>query len=85
MTTPDAAAPARRRVHVIACGVLALDLQSAIRRLQVDAALTLLPGGLHHQRLRPELICNRLGGSAELPSTLFLSHGAANGFSILGR
>jgi N-methylhydantoinase A/oxoprolinase/acetone carboxylase beta subunit len=37
-----------RRVHLIACGVLALDLNAVLRRLGVDATATYMPGGLHN-------------------------------------
>ncbi|MCE5328348.1 MAG: DUF1638 domain-containing protein, partial [Planctomycetaceae bacterium] len=35
------------RVHVIACGVLAIDLKDLVARLGFDVSLSFLPGGLH--------------------------------------
>ncbi|MEN6504933.1 MAG: hydantoinase/oxoprolinase family protein [Planctomycetaceae bacterium] len=35
------------RVHVIACGVLAVDLKDLVARLGFDVSLSFLPGGLH--------------------------------------
>lgn len=39
------------KVHVIACGVLAVDLKEIVRRLEVDLTLGFLPGGLHEHPL----------------------------------
>jgi N-methylhydantoinase A/oxoprolinase/acetone carboxylase beta subunit len=39
------------RVHVIACGVLALDLRDIAARLGIEVAFDFLPGGLHEQPL----------------------------------
>ena len=36
-----------KNVHVIACGVLALDIQEIVRRLGIEVAFDFLPGGLH--------------------------------------
>jgi len=40
-----------RRLHVIACGVLAVDLRQAIERLGMDVSIEYLPGGLHNRPL----------------------------------
>jgi len=36
-----------KRVHVIACGVLAVDLEAVAQRVGIDVSLEFLPGGLH--------------------------------------
>ena len=36
-----------KNVHVIACGVLALDIQEIVRRLGIEVTFDFLPGGLH--------------------------------------
>jgi N-methylhydantoinase A/oxoprolinase/acetone carboxylase beta subunit len=36
-----------RRIHIIACGVLAIDLQAVKDELGIDASMQCLPGGLH--------------------------------------
>jgi len=38
---------ASKSTHIIACGVLAIDLGEVLRRLGLDATLEFLPGGLH--------------------------------------
>jgi N-methylhydantoinase A/oxoprolinase/acetone carboxylase beta subunit len=38
-------------VHVIACGVLALDIQAIAGRLGIDVTVDFLPGGLHEEPL----------------------------------
>jgi len=40
-----------KRVHVIACGVLAMDLRATAERLGLDVSFTFLPGGLHNSPL----------------------------------
>ncbi len=41
------ALPTIHRLHVIACGVLALDLKHAAEQLGLDVSMEFLPGGLH--------------------------------------
>ena len=36
-----------KRVHVIACGVLAVDLKAAAEKVGIDVSMQFLPGGLH--------------------------------------
>ncbi len=36
-----------KRVHVIACGVLGIDLRELAGRLGFEVSLQFLPGGLH--------------------------------------
>jgi len=38
----------RKRVHVIACGVLGVDIKDVSQRLALDVSLEFLPGGLHN-------------------------------------
>ena len=40
-----------KKVHVIACGVLALDIQEIVRRLGIEVTFDFLPGGLHSNPL----------------------------------
>lgn len=40
-----------KNVHVIACGVLALDIQEIVRRLGIEISFDFLPGGLHERPL----------------------------------
>ncbi len=40
-----------RRVHVIACGVLGLDLRAVADSLDLDLSMEFLPGGLHREPL----------------------------------
>ena len=38
-------------IHVIACGVLALDIQEIVRRMGIEVTFDFLPGGLHSEPL----------------------------------
>jgi len=47
----------RKRVHVIGCGVLAIDIKHVAERLEMEIGTTFLKGGLHNEptKLRMEL------------------------------
>lgn len=47
----------RKRVHVIGCGVLAIDIKHVAERLEMEISTTFLKGGLHNEpkKLRLEL------------------------------
>jgi hypothetical protein len=38
-------------IHVIACGVLAVDIRETVRQLGMEVTLEFLPGGLHARPL----------------------------------
>ncbi len=53
------------KVHVIACGVLALDLKSAAQKLGIPMSMEFLPGGLH---ATPRELKRRLQESIDVAS-----------------
>ena len=61
-----------KRVHVIACGVLALDLKAVAAETGLDLSLEFLPGGLHREprelrrRLQAAIDAASQAGSADL-------------------
>lgn len=71
-----------RRVHVIACGVLAVDLKALVKKLGLDVTMTFLPGGLHNnphelrERLQQAIDEVSGGGRADL---------IAIGYGVCGR
>jgi N-methylhydantoinase A/oxoprolinase/acetone carboxylase beta subunit len=70
-----------KRVHVIACGVLAIDLQSAARRLGIDVSLEFLPGGLHS---RPMELRQRLQERIDAASSRRRADMIAVGYGVCG-
>jgi N-methylhydantoinase A/oxoprolinase/acetone carboxylase beta subunit len=70
-----------KRVHVIACGVLAVDLQSAARRLGIDVSLEFLPGGLHS---RPMELRQRLQERIDAASSRRRADMIAVGYGVCG-
>ena len=80
MTKPSASAP--RRVHVIACGVLAVDLNAVADRLGLSATLSFLPGGLHNNPHELRLRLQQAIDAASNPDTCDL---IAVGYGVCGR
>jgi len=70
-----------KRVHVIACGVLAVDLQAAARRLGIDVSLEFLPGGLHS---RPMELRQRLQERIDAASSRRRADMIAVGYGVCG-
>lgn len=68
-----------RRVHVVACGVLAVDLKALVERLGLDVQTTFLPGGLHNAphelRERLQQTIDAISGAAEPPGLIAIGYG----------
>jgi len=70
-----------KRVHVIACGVLAADLKAAARQLGIDVSTEFLPGGLHS---RPHELRRRLQDAIDRASTAHRADLIAVGYGVCG-
>ncbi len=70
------------RVHVIACGVLALDIADVARRLKLDISSEYLEGGLHET---PAELRRRLQEAVDRASTSGQCDLIAIGYGICGR
>ncbi len=70
-----------KRVHVIACGVLAADLRSTAKRLGIDVSMEFLPGGLHS---RPHELRRRLQDAIDRASTAHRGDLIAVGYGVCG-
>ena len=70
------------RVHVIACGVLGIDIRSVAERLGVPVATTFLEAGLHD---RPGELRRRLQAAIDLASADGGCDRIAVGYGICGR
>ena len=70
-----------RRIHVIACAVLKLDLEEAARKLGVEIGLQLLPAGLHRQ---PHELRRRLQDAIDEASTNSVADLIAVGYGVCG-
>ncbi|MFB3894476.1 MAG: DUF1638 domain-containing protein [Phycisphaerae bacterium] len=70
-----------KRVHVIACGVLAIDLRAAVERLGIDASTEFLPGGLH---ATPRELRKRLQEAIDRASEANLGDMIAVGYGVCG-
>jgi N-methylhydantoinase A/oxoprolinase/acetone carboxylase beta subunit len=81
---PHSAADERdaRRVHVIACGVLGVDLKSIVKRLGIDITMTLLPGGLHNN---PHELHTRLQEAIDTVSASHTCDLIVVGYGVCGR
>jgi len=66
---------------VIACGVLAVDLQDAARRLGIDVSMQFLPGGLHST---PQELRRRLQEAIDQASAAHLGDMLAIGYGVCG-
>ncbi len=69
-------------IHVIACGVLAVDLRQVIQELQLDIRTTYLPGGLHNN---PKELRRRLQAAIDEVSADPQVGQIAIGYGICGR
>ncbi len=81
-SAPAGAAPAPRRIHVIACGVLAVDLSAVADRLGLDVTLSFLPGGLHNNPHELRLRLQQAIDAASASNTCDL---IAVGYGVCGR
>lgn len=79
---PDGSTPAARRVHVIACGVLALDLKAIAEELGLAVTTTFLPGGLHSN---PHELHLRLQEAIDAVSSDNKADLIAIGYGVCGR
>jgi N-methylhydantoinase A/oxoprolinase/acetone carboxylase beta subunit len=77
-----APSPSAPPVHVIACGVLAVDLRHAARRLGVPIALHALPGGLH---AKPAALRARLQETIDAVSAQTGVSRIVIGYGVCGR
>ncbi|MHC4985431.1 MAG: DUF1638 domain-containing protein, partial [Planctomycetota bacterium] len=75
-------APQIHRLHVIACGVLALDLRHQAERLGLDVSMEFLPGGLH---ATPMELRRQLQEAIDEASRLQKGDLIAIGYGICGR
>ncbi|MGB2822507.1 MAG: hydantoinase/oxoprolinase family protein, partial [Phycisphaerae bacterium] len=71
----------QRRIHVIACGVLAIDLKAAAEKLGVEASMEFLPGGLHS---RPHELRRRLQEAVDRASAAGGIEAIAIGYGVCG-
>jgi len=71
----------RTRVHVIACGVLGLDLKDVSQRLALDVSLEFLPGGLHNT---PHDLRQRLQEAIDRASEANRAEMLAIGYGVCG-
>ncbi|MBN1346730.1 MAG: DUF1638 domain-containing protein [Phycisphaerae bacterium] len=71
-----------RGVHVIACGVLAVDLKAVAERLNANASMEFLPGGLHRS---PSELRTRLQEAVDRASAERRGDVIAIGYGVCGR
>ena len=69
------------RVHVIACGVLAIDLAAVAEDLGVEVSMEFLPGGLHS---RPHELRQRLQEAIDEVSAAHRADRIAVGYGVCG-
>jgi N-methylhydantoinase A/oxoprolinase/acetone carboxylase beta subunit len=74
--------PNQRRIAVVACGVLALDLRQTAGELGIDPHFELLPGGLHNH---PEALRGRVQQAVDALSACGLYDRIVIGYGICGR
>ncbi|MCX7013029.1 MAG: DUF1638 domain-containing protein [Candidatus Sumerlaeota bacterium] len=70
------------RIHVISCGVLALDLRAVAERLGVEVSMRFLPGGLHNV---PNELRRLLQEAIDEASTCGACDRIAIGYGVCGR
>ena len=70
-----------KRVHVIACGVLGVDLQAIAEQTGMDVSMEFLPGGLHNQ---PRELHRRLQERIDKASAEQLADMIAVGYGVCG-
>ena len=68
-------------IHIIACGVLRIDLEDAIRELGLQVSFQFLPGGLH---ARPHELHRRLQEAIDETSALSTVDQIAVGYGVCG-
>lgn len=73
--------PSGQRVHLIACGVLAVDIKALAKRLGLDASLEFLPGGLHRH---PHALRERLQSAIDAASARADVDAIAIGYGVCG-
>ena len=81
---PSSAADGRDvwRVHVIACGVLGVDIKTIVEHLGIEITVTLLPGGLHNN---PNELRTRLQETVDAVSATRSCDMIAIGYGVCGR
>lgn len=72
----------KEAVHVIACGVLAIDLRRIARELNLEIQTTFLPGGLHND---PKELRKRLQAAIDEISASGNATQIAIGYGVCGR
>ncbi len=80
--TNDECGDGTARVHVIACGVLAIDIRRTAERLGIEVTSEFLEGGLHD---RPGELRRRLQAAIDRASASGACHRIAVGYGICGR
>ncbi|MEI7835612.1 MAG: DUF1638 domain-containing protein [Planctomycetota bacterium] len=70
-----------KRVHVIACGVLAIDLKAVAARTGLDVSMEFLPGGLHNT---PGELRRRLQEAVDAASARSAADLIAVGYGVCG-
>ena len=70
-----------KRVHVIACGVLAIDLKAVAGQTGLDVSMEFLPGGLHS---RPNELRQRLQAAIDEASAAQRGDMIAVGYGVCG-
>lgn len=70
------------RLHIIACGVLGLDIRHHVERLGLDASMEFLPGGLH---ATPHKLHSELQAAIDRASDEQQGDMIAIGYGICGR
>ena len=70
-----------KRLHVIACGVLAIDLKDVARRIGIDISMEFLPGGLHST---PRELRKRLQEAIDHASSEHKGDMIAVGYGVCG-
>ena len=71
-----------KKTFVIACGVLALDIRHAAKKLGLDIELKFLPGGLHQ---KPDLLREKVQAAVDEISASGECERIAIGYGICGR
>ena len=80
--TNDECGDGTARVHVIACGVLAIDIRRTAERLGIEVTSEFLEGGLHD---RPGELRRRLQAAIDRASASGACERIAVGYGICGR
>ena len=78
----DTCAPDARRTHVIACGVLSVDLKAVVKQLGLAIDMSFLPGGLHNN---PHELRTRLQQAIDAASASYNFDRIVVGYGVCGR